>query len=180
MTELWITPQLYLRDEDGYFSEGDGIGLLKLIRYDLPPGSPTTWSYFRHIGREFMMHLCHAQEVERKNLNKPFDALRPSAKDLSPYILNAPPMKGGEYLSPERLLLLHLELEKAVQNEFNTFKGTFSEYLRSLNAAWKNVGKVSFHLAENKNDTTGIYPFAFIATFIHRLSENDKPKQSLL
>ena len=41
-------------------------------------------------------------------------------------------------------------------------------YLSQLNPQWRLVGRVTFHLAENKRDPE--HPFAFLATYIPRLS----------
>ena len=41
-------------------------------------------------------------------------------------------------------------------------------YLSDLNPQWRLVGRVTFHLAENKRDPE--HPFAFLATYIPRLS----------
>ncbi len=40
------------------------------------------------------------------------------------------------------------------------------------NPLWHEVGRVTFHLAENKRDPER--PFAFLATYTHRLSEQGK------
>ncbi len=45
-------------------------------------------------------------------------------------------------------------------------------YLESCNPVWHAVGRVTFHLAENKRNPA--YPFAFLATYTHRLSEHGK------
>src|ERR1700692_3158329 len=42
------------------------------------------------------------------------------------------------------------------------------ECLRERNPLWRTVGRVSFHLAENKRDPD--YPFAFLASYSSRLS----------
>ena len=41
-------------------------------------------------------------------------------------------------------------------------------FLRGLNPLWHLLGRVTFHLAENKRDPER--PFAFLATYTHRLS----------
>ncbi len=47
-----------------------------------------------------------------------------------------------------------------------------SAYLKSCNPVWNAVGRVTFHLAENKRNPA--YPFAFLATYTHRISEQGK------
>ncbi len=191
--ELVLTPAGHLRleagDTDGWdlpdetagrlfdgFAAGSGEGLLALVREELPAGMPVTFQYFRKLSREFLTRLCHAPEPATVELEATFISVRPDLPYFAFEVLEAPPLRGTEYLSAETLLNLWGLLEQRIQTEFRSFKGSFSECLRKLNPAWKQVGKVSFHLAENKQDASGEHPFAFMATFIHRLSENDKPK----
>ena len=160
----------------GGFEDNNGRGLFALLREELSEGMPPSWGYLRKFSREFMTRLCHAAEPADKNLAKVFDGIRPDLPFFGFLVLEAPPMRGAEYLSTEMLLDWWRELEQTAQENLNAFRGGFSEWLREISPAWKQVGKVSFHLAENKQDKTGERPFAFMATFIHRLSEGDKPK----
>lgn len=158
------------------FAAGGGAALLALIREELPAGMPAAFQYFRKLSKDFLTRLCHAPEPATVELNATFNSIRPDLPFFAFEALEAPPMRGSEYLSAETLLTLWQLLEQCIQAEFSSFKGSFSDCLRKLNPAWKQVGKVSFHLAENKQDLSGEHPFAFMATFIHCLSENDKPK----
>src|SRR5437773_2518605 len=45
-------------------------------------------------------------------------------------------------------------------------------WLHAVNPLWHLLGRVTFHLAENKRDPSR--PFAFLATFTHRLSSHAK------
>ena len=47
--------------------------------------------------------------------------------------------------------------------------------MHQLNPAWQTVGRVTFHLAENKRDPES--PFAFLATYATRLSAQGKAQQ---
>ncbi len=47
-------------------------------------------------------------------------------------------------------------------------------WLKSRDPLWHTVGRVTFHLAENKRDEQR--PFAFLATYTHRLSQGGKPQ----
>ncbi|MDD5727791.1 MAG: DEAD/DEAH box helicase [Victivallales bacterium] len=174
--EIWNAPENTAKSLAESFSKGNGPGVLALIREELPSGIPASFRYFRKQAREFVTRLCHAQEPENRDLTALFENIRPDASAFGFEALEAPPLRGAEYISADWLLELRTALERCVQDEFSDYSGTFGEWVRKLNPAWKNVGKVSFHLAENKQDKTGDHPFAFIATFIHRLSENDTPK----
>ncbi len=174
--EIWNAPKNTADKLMKSFSLGNGPGLFTLVREELPSGIPASFRYFRNQAREFVTRLCHAQEPENRDLTALFDSIRPDVSVFGFEVLEAPPLRGAEYINADWLMELRTALECFVQNEYNNYSGVFSEWVRKLNPAWKNVGKVSFHLAENKQDKTGTYPFAFIATFIHRLSENNSPK----
>ena len=174
--ECWNAPEDTVQILTECFADGNGAGLLALVREELPSGLPASFRYFRKLAREFVTRLCHAQEPADRDLSGLFESIRPDAAALGFEALEAPPMRGAEYLNADRLLSLHQDMERQVQTEFNSSSVSFGDWVRKLNPAWKSIGKVSFHLAENKQDQTGDHPFAFIATFIHRLSENDVPK----
>ena len=81
-------------------------------------------------------------------------------------------MRGGEFLTSDLLAKLWREFGALVISE-SAITG-FSEWLKSKNSLWHTVGRVTFHLAENKRDPNR--PFAFLATYTHRLSEQGKPQ----
>jgi non-specific serine/threonine protein kinase len=192
--ELLLTPAGHLRIEkspnsDGWdipaklaeqlisgFSHADGSGLIMLLHDELPTGMPATFQYFRKFTKEFVTRLCHLPEPTTAELNPLFESMRPNLAYLGFEALEIPPMRGAEYFQATTLLALWQQLESYVQTQFNNYDGSFSDCVRQFNPAWQQVGKVSFHLAENKQDADGNHPFAFMATFIHRLSESDQPK----
>jgi non-specific serine/threonine protein kinase len=77
-------------------------------------------------------------------------------------------MQGSEYLDAEVLATWWRELDSLVRDEIANHAGGTQAYLSDLNPQWRLVGRVTFHLAENKRDTE--HPFAFLATYIPRLS----------
>jgi len=174
--ESWKVPEETAKILTEHFAAGNGVGLLALVHEELPAGMSASFRYFRKQAREFITRLCHAPEPEGRDLTALLKSIRPDAATFGFEALEAPPMRGAEYLDAAWLLTLHQDMERQVMAEFKTSSGAFGDWVRKLNPAWKSVGKVSFHLAENKQDQTGDHPFAFLATFIHRLSENDVPK----
>jgi non-specific serine/threonine protein kinase len=174
--DAWKLPEKNAKLLVEEFEKGNGNGLFSLLSEDLPGGMPGAFLYFRKLARDFMTKLCHAPEPPDKNLSSIFKSIRPDLSSFGFEALEVPPMRGTEYINSEILMSCWKDLEKRAQSNLNEFHGAFTEWLKEINPAWKQVGKVSFHLAENKQDKTGNLPFAFMATFIHRLSENDKPK----
>ncbi|MGH7296613.1 MAG: SNF2 helicase-associated domain-containing protein, partial [Polyangiaceae bacterium] len=62
------------------------------------------------------------------------------------------------------------ELEDALQAEIRAHEGPVSGWLAARSPLWNLVGRVCFHLAENKADAMA--PFAFLATYTTRLFSN--------
>ena len=81
-------------------------------------------------------------------------------------------MVGGEYLNAQVLASLWDALHRAVQHAVRDTAGTVQDFFASRASAWNLVGRVCFHLAENKGDEHT--PFAFLATYSHRLSAKGK------
>ena len=84
-------------------------------------------------------------------------------------LLSAPPMQGGEYLSTEVLRDLWVDLDAWVRKEIAASEDGLTGWLKKHAAIWHQVGRVCFHLAENKRDPD--FPFAFLATYAPRLSK---------
>jgi superfamily II DNA or RNA helicase len=80
----------------------------------------------------------------------------------------APPFTGGEYLTPDVLEGLWSRATVALREELGAFDGSVEQYLHAKNPIWNRMGRVCFHLAENKRDEDA--PFAFVATYTARLS----------
>lgn len=155
------------------FASGSGAGLLALLKGDAPPDAEPPVHFFRRVGREFAARLCRVPESDPETM---FRSARPGAELLAAELFDRPSMTGGEYLTLDLLTRLHEELEAAMRAEIARSGLSVPDYLRTLSPAWSSVGKLSFHLAENKKNEDGRHPFAFLATFIHRLSENDQPR----
>ena len=65
-------------------------------------------------------------------------------------------------------------MRKAIAKEIRVRGITPAEWLNSLGAPWNQIGKVFFHLAENRDDATGSRPFAFKATFAHQSAADNQ------
>jgi superfamily II DNA or RNA helicase len=152
-----------------HFERGDGHGVFRLgashPETDLPPGP----SFWRDVGRAFVVRLCATEELEalreRVEVEVPPD-------ELAALAASAPPITGGEYLTPAVLTDLCARMAAAVRDDLAAWDGTVEAFLRQASPAWSVVGRVCFHLAENKNDPDA--PFAFLATYTTRLSARAK------
>ncbi len=142
-------------------SPSEGLLHLATIRHDA--GLPSDLSYWRRFGECYLTVLCHIPETA-ENMGAP---IPPPRDDLEALSLDAPPMRGGEYLRTGTLERLWVEMDAHARAEIAATTGGLSAWLRARSPLWHRVGRVSFHLAENKRDDE--CPFAFLATYAPRL-----------
>jgi len=120
-------------------------------------GTEPSLRFWQEIASHFLTALCHLPaEAE-------YYPLEPPEMDcIDEWVLRAPPMTGGEYLSVEKILVLWEELNKWVATASIEHSG-IHDFLAKWAPQWQQVGRVCFHLAENKKDPDR--PFAFLATY---------------
>jgi len=153
------------------FARGTGHGLLQLGAAEVDTPLPPGIAFWRDVARTFVTHLCTLPEVEasRKRLHVPFPE-----EEIAALATGAPPMPGGEYLAAAALASLWEAMNAACRAELAEFDGSLEAYLRSRRAAWHLVGRVHFHLAENRTEPDT--PFAFLATYSTRLGNHGRPR----
>ncbi len=133
---------------------------------------PGPLGFARDFGRRFVTALCGVAELEARATKLELPA--PEQGELDALIRAAPPMTGGEYLSAELLTRWWSELLAAFKAQLRDHGGSAQALLASKDASWNVVGRVHFHLAENKRDPDR--PFAFLATYTTGLGQNGKPQ----
>lgn len=148
------------------FAGGTARGLLHLATTDLQSSLPPTFGFARDFARLYLTRLCQTPTDGESGAVPPIP--QPSDTDLAFQVLHAPPMHGCEYLTADVLATWWSDLDSLVRAEVEHHKGGVQAYLSERNPQWRLVGRVTFHLAENKRDAE--HPFAFLATFIPRLS----------
>ncbi len=153
------------------FSVSTAAGLVHLAGKELSTHLAPAFDWWREFGRLYLTKLCHIPELE---YHPEFHLPPPDAPELEQFCGHAPPMDGIEFVRPELLASIWLSIDEFVRDEIKTFKGTSQEYLMKINPAWRLVGRVTFHLAENKRDPTR--PFAFLATYTGKISKSAKPQ----
>ena len=151
------------------FSLGRGHGVLHLGAGELRTDLHSTLSYWRDIGQTLVARVCSALDpTDPKSLVVP-DLVD---EELETYVHSAPPMPGAELITPSLIGELWSDIGKALAVEAASFKDGVQGYLKKQSSVWNVVGRVCFHLAENKRDLE--YPFAFIATYVHKVSKQAK------
>jgi superfamily II DNA or RNA helicase len=148
------------------FVSSPARGLLHLATNDLQARLPPALEYIRSFACTYLTRFCQTQGHEATNDLPP--TLPPSPAELATWVLQAPPMMGLEYLSADTLAGWWADLDVLVRGEVREYVGGTQAYLSDKNPLWRFVGRVTLHLAENKRDAEN--PFAFLATYVSRLS----------
>ena len=148
------------------FGRGQGEGLLQLGAGEVATPLPPAWDYWRDFAARFVGALCAQPEAPR--------IPSPPDDDLERLAAAIPPMPGAEYVTPDVLRTLWADLNTALTARLEQGGGSVQDVLRTFHAAWNTVGRVHFHLAENRRDPDA--PFAFLATYTHGLSAQGTPR----
>jgi non-specific serine/threonine protein kinase len=139
------------------FSDDWRDGLFTLAADKVDTGDSLTLGYWQSVAERYLTALCHVPGSAQKIEVEP-----PTPAACASWVLTAPPMQGGEYLTPQVLLDIWSALDHWAA-EALTSTGGLEAFLQARAPKWRQVGRVCFHLAENKN--TPDRPFAFLATY---------------
>ncbi len=172
-SQLELTPHGFVVCRDAaerglaVFSESDAAGLVALAGRKPAFEGDASVAYWKEFGSLFLRALCHLPEDGKAEIPTP------NATELAERVLNAPPMRGAEYLSPETLVNLWRRLEAWTRERLA--QSNLAEFLAAHAPLWARVGRVTLHLAENKGDPE--FPFAFMATYATGLSQGGRIQQ---
>lgn len=151
------------------FARGPGHGLLQLGAVEVGQALPPAWAFWRDFAARYVTAVCTQPDVEAA---QPELMPLPAEDVLDGLVMAAPIMPGAEYLDTRVLATLWQALGVAFAARHAEARATLQAFLVSLNPAWNVVGRVHFNLAENRRDE--LAPFAFLATYTHRLSTHGK------
>lgn len=148
------------------FKGGTAQGLFTLAAQDDASSLTPSGRFWRQFASLYMRSLC--QTPSNEEALEPIELL--PEEFLGQLCSTAPPMIGGEYLSVELLENLWQQLNEWVCHEVNSSNKDLAGFLKAKAPRWHQVGRVFFHLAENKNDPN--MPFAFMSTYVEDASSN--------
>jgi superfamily II DNA or RNA helicase len=151
------------------FERGGGSGLLHLGASELSSALPPSLAFGRDLAHLFMTHLCAVPDLAQQWGAVQIPAPRP---ELAQLLAGMPPMAGAEYLDLDCAALLWEQLQDAARSEIAAENGDVQQWLGHKHAGWNVLGRVCFHLAENKADEQA--PFAFLATYAAGVSQQAK------
>ncbi|MBV8421764.1 MAG: ATP-dependent helicase, partial [Hyphomicrobiales bacterium] len=151
------------------FARGAGHGLLQLGLAEARSRLPADLAFWRGLAMAFVAARCRAGETT---------ALAPRDEQLARLADEAPPMRGGEYLDAAALAALWRELAGAFQDALAASGASLDAFLAAHDSGWRHVGRVHFHLAENRKDAER--PFAFLATYAPGLAAHGEVRHAPL
>ena len=130
---------------------------------------PAPWLFWRDFADTYLTALARTPIL---NDGEDIAEITAPPELCAAFALRVPAMLGAEYAAPEIFVQLWRELDALARREA-VRAGGLKPWLQGIRPALHLLGKVTFHLAENKRSPTT--PFAFMATYTHRLSAQDKP-----
>lgn len=115
--------------------------------------------FLHHISETLIKKLSQQPEIELLRENIQLELAEDELiriKEQTPFAI------GMEFIDDSWLLNLWNSLTNVFKLEIKNYDGTVARYFADFNSNINVVGRVFFHLVENKNDE---YPFAFMATY---------------
>ncbi len=152
-------------------ASGVGEGLLDSMMFELPPAAPPALAFLRDKARltaETWLRLARAGIAEDSRC-------LPSPEEARAWLNSLPPILGAPVTASLLRAWMHEFLAALHRRAARDHKDT-ADWLSELGEGWSRLGRLCFHLAENADDATGRRPFAFLATVIHKIGADDKPR----
>ncbi|MDO5471594.1 MAG: DEAD/DEAH box helicase [Akkermansia sp.] len=157
------------------FAASAGRGMLDLLRYGLPAGASPVLAWLRERTRERMMQCLRA-------LRRGEDmaaALSLSAQQVAALLESLPPV-GGEAVGSADVQAWFASLAPALEWLAARECCTVEQWLCRLGEGWQQLGMLCFHLAENAGEGADAAPFAFLATFVHKVGQDGRARHAPL
>ncbi|MGI9320510.1 MAG: SNF2 helicase-associated domain-containing protein, partial [Thiogranum sp.] len=152
------------------FARSIATGLIALAAMGNATNLSPALGYWRTVTCQYLARRCQMTPAEPAYPD-PVAALDEQQTAL--LLESTPPMRGAEYLSPQGLNDIWFWLDDWVCTRIRRH-GSLGAFLEKNAPRWHQVGRVCFHLAENKLDQD--YPFAFMATYAPELSSQSQGK----
>ncbi len=150
------------------FAQGIAEGLMALAAKDSAVDLSLSLGYWRTFTCHYLATRCQMASAKPA---QPDPAAALGEQQTAALLQSVPPMRGAEYLSPQGLNDIWFQLDDWVCTQIRQHGG-LGAVLESHAPRWHQVGRVCFHLAENRLDPD--YPFAFMATYAPELTSHGK------
>ena len=173
--QLAISPSghLHLSNSDSKheiaasFAASQEAGLLALAAARSTESWPAELIFWREFIAAYIGTLCREVSGDSAQL-APIPL--PVVAWFDSQLLRLPPMLGAEYVTAQMLAEVWRTFDNWVRAKISQDSQGLNGFLAAHLPLWQQVGRVCFHLAENKRDPD--YPFAFLATYAPRIGNN--------
>jgi len=145
-----------------------GEGLLELAVNWKNEELSANFIYWHRFATQYLKARCLETLGDSDNIST-IDPL--NENKARSWLSRVPPMQGAEYLSVDVLQDIWQQLDIWLREQIKEHE-SFGAFLTEKAPQWHQVGRVCFHLAENKSDPD--YPFAFMATYSQEVSTRGK------
>lgn len=181
-------PTIYLSPGRRLYVEGEGLekhqnlaraflissghGLLFLDIVDSLFTEEPAFAFWKDFARLYLSLFAATPDLEDHDLSKFPVKIDIPDDDCGRLLLTVPPMKGAEYVDKDCLQKLWNEMEAALREEIISSGKNVENFFALRHSSVNLLGRVCFHLAENKNSQE--FPFAFLATYAHQMTEEGR------
>lgn len=124
---------------------------------DGTPYMSPSLAFLHAIAQRFITELSHDADIEITR-----ESAGLNGDDTLDIVRSVPFAVGMEYVRAEWVNALWADLSEVFVSELGQFEGSVADFLKSHDPKINTVGRVFFHLVENKMDS---HPFAFLATY---------------
>ncbi len=155
-------------DEHSSEPSGSWLLLLGFSNHKIPLSS--SLGYWRTFAGSFIHALSLAPDIEELRGDI---VISPTDEELVSLLESAPLMAGGEYLDQDVLVAMWDELHQVFSRKITNYEGSVEEFVKEYSPDVHLVGRIYFHLVENKDHEA---PFAFLATYSTRLNDEGESK----
>ncbi len=171
---LRLTPAGKIPRLERAFGVSAGRGMLDLVQHGLPADAAPVLGWLREKARHLLMQWLRAlRRGEHPGI------LLPPAAELAGWLESLPPIHGAP-VSATHLHAWFTSLEPALHQLAERAGISPEEWLNRLGEGWQQLGMLCFHLAENGGDTAPLAPFAFLATFVHKVGQDGAARHAPL
>lgn len=182
MPEIYCSPhkRLYIEGSDlekyqdlsNAFSKSSGHGLLFLDIAQYAFTEDPVFVFWKDFARFYISLFTATPDLEGHDFLKNPISIEISDEELDRLALTVPPMKGFEYCDKDAIQFLWREMEVALHLEISTSGKNIADFFASRHSSWSLLGRICFHLAENKKSQD--VPFAFLATYAHQMTKEGR------
>lgn len=173
---LSLEPAHLARDLSNAFDWGMGTAMLALLRGEMPKNAPPCLYFLKNKAKEAIVRFGQAAIASQIPVEEAALRILIPQDALALWLEEMPPIYGDEYLTVSDLHSWLEDLKAQVLKELHIYQQHTDVWLESLGSAWKQLGRICFHLAENGENAEGTHPFAFLATFVHQISASNQAK----